>query len=120
MIDGTGAPGVERDIAVRDGRIVAIVAPGGLSAWTTADVFDAQGKVFALGFIDVHTHEDTHVIRAPQMMPKMPQGVTTVIVGNCGISASPVTPKGDPPDPMNLLGDGARFSIRPSPRMSTP
>jgi N-acyl-D-aspartate/D-glutamate deacylase len=43
------------------------------------------------------------------MMPKITQGVTTVIVGNCGISASPVTLKGDPPDPMNLLGDAAAF-----------
>ncbi|KND60517.1 D-aminoacylase [Candidatus Burkholderia verschuerenii] len=109
VIDGTGAPAVERDVAVRDGRIVAIEAPGALSAWTAADVFDAQGKILAPGFIDVHTHDDTHVIRSPQMMPKITQGVTTVIVGNCGISASPVTLKGDPPDPMNLLGNAAAF-----------
>ncbi|WP_250438966.1 D-aminoacylase [Caballeronia sp. AZ1_KS37] len=110
VIDGTGAPAVERDVAVRDGRIVAIEAPGGLADWTADDVFDAQGKVLAPGFIDVHTHDDTHVIRSPQMMPKITQGVTTVIVGNCGISASPVTLKGDPPDPMNLLGDAAAFA----------
>ncbi|WP_244814473.1 amidohydrolase family protein [Caballeronia sp. Lep1P3] len=109
VIDGTGAPAVERDVAVRDGRIVAIAAPGGLSHWRAGDVFDARGKVLAPGFIDVHTHDDTHVIRSPQMMPKITQGVTTVIVGNCGISASPVTLKGDPPDPMNLLGDSAAF-----------
>ncbi|WP_250498994.1 D-aminoacylase [Caballeronia sp. GAWG1-5s-s] len=109
VIDGTGAPAVERDVAVRDGRIVAIEAPGGLSHWSADDVFDARGKVLAPGFIDVHTHDDTHVIRSPQMMPKITQGVTTVIVGNCGISASPVTLKGDPPDPMNLLGDAAAF-----------
>ncbi len=110
VIDGTGAPAVERDVAVRDGRIVAIEAPGGLADWTADDVFDAQGKVLAPGFIDVHTHDDMHVIRSPQMMPKITQGVTTVIVGNCGISASPVTLKGDPPDPMNLLGDAAAFA----------
>ncbi|SAK77937.1 N-acyl-D-amino-acid deacylase [Caballeronia calidae] len=109
VIDGTGAPAAERDVAVRDGRIAAIVAPGGLADWTADNVFDAQGKVLAPGFIDVHTHDDTHVIRSPQMMPKITQGVTTVIVGNCGISASPVTLKGDPPDPMNLLGDAAAF-----------
>ncbi|WP_250433637.1 D-aminoacylase [Caballeronia sp. ATUFL_F2_KS9A] len=110
VIDGTGAPAVERDVAARDGRIVAIEAPGGLADWSADDVFDAQGKVLAPGFIDVHTHDDTHVIRSPQMMPKITQGVTTVIVGNCGISASPVTLKGDPPDPMNLLGDAAAFA----------
>ncbi|SAL27442.1 N-acyl-D-amino-acid deacylase [Caballeronia peredens] len=109
LIDGTGAPAVPRDVALRDGRIVAIEAPGGLSGWSADETFDAQGKVLAPGFIDVHTHDDTHVIRAPQMMPKITQGVTTVIVGNCGISASPVTLKGDPPDPMNLLGDAAAF-----------
>ncbi|MDR5819138.1 MULTISPECIES: D-aminoacylase [unclassified Caballeronia] len=109
VIDGTGAPAVARDVAVRDGRIVAITAPGGLSAWRAGDTFDAEGKVLAPGFIDVHTHDDTHVIRVPQMMPKITQGVTTVIVGNCGISASPVTLKGAPPDPMNLLGDAAAF-----------
>ncbi|WP_277189483.1 amidohydrolase family protein [Caballeronia sp. BR00000012568055] len=110
LIDGTGAPAVERDVAVRDGRIVAIVEAGGLSAWTADETFDAQGKVLAPGFIDVHTHDDTHVINSPQMMPKITQGVTTVIVGNCGISASPVTLKGAPPDPMNLLGDQAAFA----------
>ena len=72
---------------------------------------EAEGRVLAPGFIDVHTHDDTHVIRSPQMLPKISQGVTTVIVGNCGISASPVTLKGDPPDPMNLLGAQRRLSV---------
>ncbi|BCQ59226.1 hypothetical protein PBOI14_09760 [Pseudomonas sp. Boi14] len=57
----------------------------------------------------MHTHDDTVVIRQPQMLPKLSQGVTTVIVGNCGISAAPVTLKGDPPDPMNLLGERSMF-----------
>lgn len=109
LIDGTGSPAVERDVAVRDGRIVAITAPGGLAGWRADAIFEAEGRVLAPGFIDVHTHDDTHVILSPQMLPKLTQGVTTVIVGNCGISASPVTLKGDPPDPMNLLGDAAAF-----------
>jgi N-acyl-D-amino-acid deacylase len=57
-----------------------------------------------------HTHDDTVVIRQPQMLPKLSQGVTTVIVGNCGISASPVSLRGDPPDPMNLLGNAEAFA----------
>src|ERR1700760_3102921 len=106
LYDGTGAPPAERDVAFRNGKIAAI---GNLSNWLAQEVIEAEGKVLAPGFIDVHTHDDTHVIRSPQMMPKITQGVTTVIVGNCGISASPVTLKGDPPDPMNLLGDAAAF-----------
>ncbi|MBN3855289.1 D-aminoacylase [Paraburkholderia sp. Ac-20340] len=101
LYDGTGAPPVERDVALRDGRIVAI---GNLSNWLAEEVIEAEGRALAPGFIDVHTHDDTHVIQAPQMLPKISQGVTTVIVGNCGISASPVSLKGEPPDPMNLLG----------------
>ncbi|MPW16064.1 amidohydrolase family protein [Paraburkholderia sp. CNPSo 3157] len=106
MYDGTGAPPVERDVAIRNGKIVAI---GNLSNWLAEEVIEANGRALAPGFIDVHTHDDTHVIRSPQMLPKITQGVTTVIVGNCGISASPVSLKGDPPDPMNLLGERDAF-----------
>ncbi|MBN3813198.1 D-aminoacylase [Paraburkholderia sp. Ac-20347] len=107
LYDGTGAPPVERDVALRDGRIVAI---GNLSNWLAEEVIEANGRALAPGFIDVHTHDDTHVIRSPQMLPKISQGVTTVVVGNCGISAAPVALKGDPPDPMNLLGAREAFA----------
>jgi N-acyl-D-amino-acid deacylase len=70
---------------------------------------DAQGRTLAPGFIDVHTHDDIAVLRKPEMLPKISQGVTTVIVGNCGISASPVQLRGRLPDPMNLLGDAEDF-----------
>jgi N-acyl-D-aspartate/D-glutamate deacylase len=106
LYDGTGAPPLERDVALRGGRIAAI---GNLSNWLAEEVIEANGRALAPGFIDVHTHDDTHVIRSPQMLPKISQGVTTVVVGNCGISASPVTLKGDPPDPMNLLGERDTF-----------
>ena len=104
--DGTGAPPVERDVALREGRIAAI---GNLSNWLAETVVEANGRALAPGFIDVHTHDDTQVIEAPHMLPKLSQGVTTVIVGNCGFSASPVTLRGEPPDPMNLLGARAAF-----------
>jgi N-acyl-D-amino-acid deacylase len=65
--------------------------------------------VLAPGFIDVHTHDDTSVIHTPEMPAKLSQGVTTVIVGNCGISAAPVHLRGEPPDPMNLLGGRDAF-----------
>jgi N-acyl-D-amino-acid deacylase len=107
LIDGSGADPVKCDVALRAGRIVAI---GDLHDWSAQQVVDAGGKVLSPGFIDVHTHDDTNVIRMPEMFPKLSQGVTTVVVGNCGISAAPVTLRGEPPDPMNLLGTASAFS----------
>jgi N-acyl-D-amino-acid deacylase len=107
IIDGSGTGSITADVAVREGRIAAI---GSLADWHALQVMDAGGRVLAPGFIDVHTHDDTNVIRTPEMFPKLSQGVTTVVVGNCGISAAPVTLKGDPPDPMNLLGRSSAFS----------
>lgn len=106
ILDGSGATAYESDVGVRDGRIAAI-APR-LDGEADA-LIDAAGLVLAPGFIDVHTHDDTNVIRQPEMTPKLSQGVTTVVVGNCGISAAPVSLRGTPPDPMNLLGDATAF-----------
>ena len=106
IIDGSNRPAYSADVGILNGRIERI---GDLSADHADEVVDARGRVLAPGFIDVHTHDDTVVIRQPQMLPKLSQGVTTVIVGNCGISASPVKLRGDPPDPMNLLGTSAAF-----------
>ena len=106
VADGSGRSPEIADVAIDDGRILAI---GNLSDTKAETIFDGDGKVLAPGFIDVHTHDDISVIRAPQMLPKLSQGVTTVVVGNCGISASPVQLRGEPPDPMNLLGDAESF-----------
>ena len=106
VINGSDQPGFRADVAIREGRIQRIGSLDGVSA---IEEINAAGRVLAPGFIDVHTHDDTVVIRKPQMLPKISQGVTTVIVGNCGISASPVSLAGDPPDPMNLLGSSAAF-----------
>lgn len=101
IVDGSGEAGYEADLAILNDRILAI---GKLSEGEAKFVKQAKGLVLAPGFIDVHTHDDLQVIRAPDMLPKISQGITTVIVGNCGISASPVTLSGELPDPMNLLG----------------
>src|SRR5712692_3000276 len=88
VIDGTGAAPFSAGVALADGRILQI---GPLDDWQAAQVIDGAGKVLSPGFIDAHTHDDTNVIRTPEMLPKLSQGVTTVIVGNCGISAAPVS-----------------------------
>ena len=106
MIDGSGAAPRQMDVSIRDGQISTVGI--GLDC-DAATVIDAKSLVLAPGFIDTHTHDDLSVIRNPAMLPKISQGVTSVIVGNCGISASPVTLRGELPDPMNLLGDAEGF-----------
>jgi N-acyl-D-aspartate/D-glutamate deacylase len=109
LIDGSGqrsSPEQLVDVAILGGRIVEIAAALACDAGL---VIDAQGQVLAPGFIDAHTHDDTNVIRTPTMVPKLSQGVTTVIVGNCGISAAPASLAGKLPEPMNLLGGADDF-----------
>src|SRR5205814_8450823 len=69
-----------------DDRMAAVEPPGTLRG---DNEIDAAGKVVAPGFIDVHTHDDTALIDNPTMAMKASQGVTTVVCGNCGVSAAP-------------------------------
>lgn len=109
VVDGSGAAGFTADVAVSDGRIAA-VAPaldGGAD-----EVIEGAGRVLAPGFIDVHTHDDRAVLDATAMLPKVSQGVTTVVVGNCGVSLAPcpVPAGGSPVPPLNLLGKADAFA----------
>jgi N-acyl-D-amino-acid deacylase len=106
VLDGTGAAAELLDVALYEGRICKV---GPALDCKASSIVDARGMVLAPGFIDVHTHDDISVVRNPEMLPKLSQGVTTVIVGNCGISVAPVALRGDLPDPMNLLGVAADF-----------
>lgn len=106
VLDGSGGESHLLDVAISGDRIAAVGTP---LEYTAAEAVDGAGLALAPGFIDVHTHDDTNVIRTSEMLPKISQGVTTVIVGNCGISAAPVRLSGKPPDPMNLLGDAEAF-----------
>lgn len=106
VYDGSGSQCNKKDVAIIKDKIVAI---GDLSQCVADHVIDATGLVLAPGFIDVHTHDDLEVIRNPDMLAKISQGVTTVIIGNCGISASPYVNDITPPDPINLLGKKAEF-----------
>lgn len=100
VIDGTRAPRFLADVAVRDGRISAI---GDLTGHSAGQEIDARGRIVAPGFIDSHTHDDQALLSQPLMPFKVSQGVTTVIAGNCGISAAPLRPDMDLPMPLNLI-----------------
>ena len=89
VVDGTGAPGRDADVAVRDGRIAAIEPRASRSA---RRVIDARGLVVAPGFIDIHTHSDFTLPLNPRAESKVRQGVTTEVVGNCGFSVAPALP----------------------------
>ena len=104
IYDGTGTAPSPGEVAVAGDRIVQVGPPGSIGRGSGAAEHDLTGKALAPGFIDAHTHDDRIVLDAPDMLPKISQGVTTVVAGNCGISLAPVTFSGDPPPPMNLLG----------------
>ncbi len=100
VIDGSKAPRFDADIAVDGGRITAI---GSLDGHTADTVLDATGRIVAPGFIDSHTHDDQAALVQPDMVFKVSQGVTTVIAGNCGISAAPLRDGMELPMPLSLL-----------------
>jgi len=109
VFDGSGAAGVIGDVAVKDGRIAAI---GELSDWTPRDHIAATGKALAPGFIDTHTHDDMALLRQPAHPSKVTQGVTTVVIGNCGVSPAPLGPRDDLVEPPFIFlgrSDGRRF-----------
>lgn len=107
IIDGTGKPGFLGDIGITGERISSI---GGTGILSGDAILDMGGRAVSPGFIDVHTHDDRLVLDDPAMGPKVSQGVSTVIVGNCGISLSPLLLRGkEPPQPLNLLGGTGDF-----------
>ncbi|MBI2161836.1 MAG: amidohydrolase family protein [Candidatus Rokubacteria bacterium] len=81
MIDGTGAAGRDADLAVRDGRVVALEARSGRPA---RRLIDARGQVVAPGFVDIHTHSDFTLPLNPRAESKIRQGVTLEATGTCG------------------------------------
>ncbi|WP_420042741.1 N-acyl-D-amino-acid deacylase family protein [Bordetella genomosp. 8] len=106
VVDGTGAPRRRADVGVRDGRIAGI---GDLAAEPAARRLDVTGLVVAPGFIDSHAHDDRAVLDMPDMLPKVSQGVTTVVNGNCGISLAPLRGGESLVPPLNLLGRGNAY-----------
>ena len=109
IIDGTRAPRFHGEIGVRGDMIIKI---GTLDNATADSEVDASGMIAAPGFIDAHTHDDRMLLSNPDMAPKVSQGVTTVVTGNCGISLAHSPPNGASTPPLDLLdgsGDWFRF-----------
>ena len=104
VIDGSKTPRFDADIGVTGGRIAAIGDLAGCSADRT---LDARGLIVAPGFIDSHTHDDQAVLSQALMPFKISQGVTTVVAGNCGISAAPLRPDMELPMPLSLIDSPA-------------
>ena len=102
IIDGTGSERFRADVAVSGDRITNI---GDLTAATASTEVNAAGQAVAPGFIDVHTHDDRFLFTNPDMAPKASQGVTTVVVGNCGFSLAPWKDAGEEQFPMSLWRD---------------
>jgi N-acyl-D-aspartate/D-glutamate deacylase len=88
VVDGTGAPGRTADVAVRDGVIVEV---GRVTGPATRQL-DADGALVTPGFVDLHTHYDGQATWDPHLTPSCWHGVTTAVMGNCGVGFAPVHP----------------------------
>ena len=86
--DGLGSPARVADVAVKDGRIAAI----GTVAGTAAEEIDARGLLVTPGFVDVHTHYDGQATWSQRLQPSSGHGVTSVVMGNCGVGFAPCRP----------------------------
>jgi N-acyl-D-aspartate/D-glutamate deacylase len=89
LVDGSGAPGRAADVVVDAGRVVEVTGPGAASTASAARVVDAAGRLVTPGWVDVHTHYDAQVTWDPWVTPSSWHGVTTVVMGNCGVGFAP-------------------------------
>ena len=89
LVDGTGRPGFEGEIAVEAGVIVAV----GKNVGRGREEIDARGLLVTPGFVDMHTHYDGQATWDPWLTPSGWHGVTTAVMGNCGVGFAPVKKK---------------------------
>jgi N-acyl-D-aspartate/D-glutamate deacylase len=87
IVDGTNCPGSKGDVGILKDRIVFI---GELPRDQGKKILSAEGKVVAPGFIDIHSHSDFTLLADPRAESKVYQGVTTELIGQCGVSAAPL------------------------------
>src|SRR3954447_25031525 len=90
VVDGTGTPARTTDVAIDGGRITSVGRVDGRGARE----IDADGALVAPGWVDIHTHYDGQVTWDPEVTPSSWHGVTTVVMGNCGVGFAPVRPGG--------------------------
>jgi len=90
VVDGTGAPGRAADVAIDADRITAVTEPGGAGA--ARRTIDADGRTVTPGFVDLHAHLDAQIGWDPLMSSSCWHGVTSVVMGNCGMTFAPVRP----------------------------
>ena len=88
VVDGTGAAPFAADVAIAGGRIAAI----GPVADAGREEIDAAGRIVTPGFVDIHTHYDGHAVWGERLAPSSAHGVTTAIIGNCGVGFAPCRP----------------------------
>ncbi len=88
IVDGTGNPRFTGDVAIKDGLIAAV----GTVEGTAAQEIDAGGRIVAPGWVDIHTHYDGQATWDQEMAPSSWHGVTTVVMGNCGVGFAPAKP----------------------------
>lgn len=89
VVDGSGAPAFEADVGVKDGRIAAV----GRIVGSGVEEIDARGQLVTPGFVDIHTHYDGQATWDGRMQPSSWHGVTTVVMGNCGVGFAPCRPE---------------------------
>lgn len=92
VVDGTGSPARPADITIVDGLIVDVCEPGRASTAHAQRVVQAEGRLVTPGFVDVHTHYDAQVSWDPYLTPSSWHGVTTAVMGNCGVGFAPAHP----------------------------
>ena len=88
IVDGTGVAPFEGDVAIQDGRIAAV----GHVEGDARQEIDARGRIVTPGFVDIHTHYDGQATWDSLLSPTCWHGVTTLVMGNCGVGFAPVAP----------------------------